>query len=168
MIKPVFKYTKQVDHMDRLNKLVQSLQEYQVNNGILAGIGAHPNSKQGLTVATIAAYNEFGTPNAAHPIPSRPFMRNAYEKFKRYGFVFFERAFKVCFCDAKKERLKATPRTKDFFTLIGLKIQSFMVSHIDENMAPPNAPATIAKKGSAHTLFDTGILKKSISFEVFK
>lgn len=168
MIKPTIKYTKAIDHMDRLHKMIESLQSMQVNNGILSGIGAHPNSKKGLTVATIAAYNEFGTPNNLHPVPSRPFMRNAYNTFKQSGFDFFKRAFDACFFDAKNHVVKAVPRGKDFFTLLGMKIQSLMVANIDSNMPPPNSPATIAQKGSSHTLFSTGILKKSISFEVVK
>jgi len=41
-------------------------------------------------------------------------------------------------------------------------IKSLIVEAIDDGMPPPNAPATIAKKGFDHPLIETGEMRDSI------
>ncbi len=41
-----------------------------------------------------------------------------------------------------------------------------ILATIDSNIPPPNAPATIAKKGSSKTLFDTGEMYGSVESEL--
>lgn len=159
MIKPTFKGKHLISDTGELIKRLEMMRSHHVKNGVLTGIGAHPNSKQGATVAAIAAWNEFGTPR----IPMRPFMRNAYAEFKS-AVQFVTDALKATVFCKDGERLRKTPNVKQFFDVCGLKIQSLMIGQIDRGVPPPNTLETVMRKGSDHTLFDTGILKKSLSF----
>ena len=54
--------------------------------------------------------------------------------------------------------------------LYGLGLGEKVVADVQRKIValkdPPNAPSTIAKKGSANPLIDTGRLRQSIDFEV--
>jgi len=163
MIKPTFKGKHLISDTPELIKRLEMLKSHYVKNGVLTGIGAHPSSKAGATVAAIAAWNEYGTPR----IPSRPFMRNAYGVFKSDVKFIVDAMKAVVFCK-DGERLRKNPNVKQFFDVCGLKIQSLMIAQIDQGVPPANAASTIVRKGSGHTLFDTGILKKSLAFETVK
>lgn len=153
-----------------LIKALEKLKSHHVKNGVLSGTGVHPNSKS-ATVAMIAAWNEFGTPT----IPSRPFMRLAYDAFgenKKFLLAML-RSF-VC---KSGGGVRKNPRVDAFFQIMGLKIQSLMDFYISSNIAPENAESTKARKnslvradktGNPQTLIDTGILRKSLSYEVIK
>ena len=43
-----------------------------------------------------------------------------------------------------------------------MKLQELIVDEIDSNTPPPNAESTAKKKGSSHTLVDTGQLRASV------
>lgn len=102
-------------------------------------------------MVVIAAANEFGT----RTIPSRPFMRRAFQRNltklndligSTYGSVITGRL-----------------STRRGLAIIG----EFMTSEIKREITilrrPPNAPATIARKGSSNPLIDTGQLRASIA-----
>ena len=55
------------------------MKERTVKAGILKSAGKHDNSKKGLSVATIAAYNEYGTATA----PERPAFRASFAKNRK-------------------------------------------------------------------------------------
>ena len=52
--------------------------------------------------------------------------------------------------------------------LIGMKGQALMRQRIVDIDTPPNAPATIAKKGSSSPLQDTGEMLREIDYRVRK
>ena len=167
MITPRFKGAHLISDTGELVKRLEMLKSHHVKNGVLTGIGAHPDSKAGATVAAIAAWNEYGTPR----IPSRPFMRNAYGVFKSDVKFIVDALKAVVFCK-DGERLRKNPNVKAFFDVCGLKVQSLMVAQIDNGQLQRGALSTVlakeAKGGSDTPLFDTGILKKSLSFETVK
>lgn len=163
MIKPTCKMKHTRSDTGELIKALDKLKSMHVKNGVIAGTGAHPNSKAGATIAAIAAWNEFGTPR----IPSRPFMRNGYRAFK-LDVAFVMQAMRACVFTKAGDHLRKNTNVKQFFEVCGMKIQSLMVAQIDSNLPPANSEATIAKKGSSHTLFDTGALKQSLSYEVVR
>ena len=108
----------------------------------------------GQAIAEYAAYNEFGTEN----IPERSFMRSTFDENlsgikqdmdRRYGQV-----------------LKGELDVSRALGLIGLRHQDQIKDKIGSNLPPPNAPATIEKKGSSKTLIDTGAMKNSIHYLV--
>lgn len=104
-------------------------------------------------VAEYAAYNEFGTSE----IPSRPFMRMATEEHAEEVASFME------------EQAKAVINGGDAmsaFNSIGEYQVEMVRQTIESGSFAPNAPSTIARKGSSTPLVDTGRMLDSIEFMV--
>lgn len=106
----------------------------------------------GTPVAAVAAWNEFGTPT----IPERAFFRGALHGSER----------------AISPILRAGIDPKDMALddrtagLIGEVMKARIQSSIVALRDPPNAPATIARKGSSSPLVDTGVLHGSVDYRV--
>lgn len=135
-----------------LREFIRQMQIAKVTEVV---VGVHQgDSNDGQQIAEYAAYNEFGTEN----IPERSFMRSAFDENlssikqdmdARYGQV-----------------TRGEINVKDALGLVGLRHQDQIKNKIDTNIPPPNAPATIAAKGSSRTLIDTGAMKNSIHYIV--
>jgi hypothetical protein len=105
-------------------------------------------------VAEYATYNEYGT----REIPSRPFMAMSFD----------ENVSKIT-NDARAgmRRITSGASTVDReLNIIGMKHQNRVQAKIRQGVPPPNAPSTIAKKGSAKTLVDTGVMLNSVTYSV--
>lgn len=110
--------------------------------------------KPGLSMPEIAAQNEYGTSR----IPARPFMStavdanrgtiNGYIK-KQYGLIL----------DGKTTVNKA-------LGLIGQLMTGLIQKRIRQIVYPPNAPSTIARKGSSKPLIDFGQMVQSVRYVV--
>ena len=125
--------------------------------GVKAGYfegDAYPPDRGGLELAKNALIQEFGS--SVNNIPSRPFMRNAVDKDEAK----WARALQ----DGMEKELSLRQCMKQ----VGVEMQNSIADSIDEMQDPPNAPATIRKKGSNHPLINTGLLKNSVSYEVIK
>ena len=105
--------------------------------------------------ATKAAINEYGTSK----IPQRPFMRTATS---RYGKSWGSKSAK-----AVQSVMKGMPISQ-VTELIGMQMKSDISSTLTNGPWTPNAPSTIAKKGSSRPLIDTGELRASITYKVEK
>jgi hypothetical protein len=127
-----------------------------VKVGILAAEGSESaNKSPGLTVIDVATFNEFGL-----GVPERSFVR---------GYV--DENENLIRNDIKKLALlivQGKKTTEDALGLLGMKVQGEMQKRISEGIDPPNAPSTIAKKGSSKPLIDTGQLRASITYKVEK
>lgn len=101
-----------------------------------------------------AVYNEFGT---SRGIPERPFIRNAVRGSKSSYLSLMKRgALRIVRGDLSKRRV---------LEQLGLKA----VGDIQRGMPgtpPPNAPSTVAQKGSSATLVDTGQMRQSVTHKV--
>ena len=143
-----------------LSKLAQD-KVIKVRAGVLEGA----KTTDGKSVATYAAYNEFGTDN----IPARPFMRNTLtresENWERGLGAFLARGM------TPEEALKA----------VGARMAEDIRKTIDESIdIEENAPSTVRKKtrkatggqkGETDTprpLVDKGNLRRSINWEIEK
>ena len=143
-----------------LSKLAQD-KVIKVRAGVLEGA----RTTDGKSVATYAAYNEFGTDN----IPARPFMRNTLtresENWERGLGVYLGRGM------TPEEALRA----------VGARMAEDIRKTIDESIdIEENAPSTIKKKtrkltggekGATDTprpLVDKGNLRRSIQWEIEK
>ena len=104
----------------------------------------------GEGVPSVAFWQEFGTLK----IPKRPFMRNAIAKYKGRWIAAFKASAQG---DAPAETILGR---------VGEVMRGDVVKSIGDTTEPPNAPATIAQKGSSHPLIDTGFLRQSVSFEI--
>lgn len=136
-----------------LRRLAERLQrgDTQVLVGVPTGAGSY---EDGLTIATVAAVNEFGS--ADGKIPARPFLHPAIQE----GAPMFRRIAELRLPDViagKENLLKALHQ-------MGTLGVSLVQEKITDIRTPPNAPSTIAKKGSSKPLIDTGALRQSIDY----
>lgn len=124
---------------------------------IFVGIPASKDEpRDGSSMVMIAAVNEFGSMDGR--IPQRSYLRSTLEEKKDEIIRTLESAYK----GVADLRLKAS----DARSLVGLKVSSLVRQKIVAIRTPPNAPATIRKKGSSNPLIDTGRLRQSIAFVV--
>lgn len=117
-------------------------------------IDAGIHSDSGLTVANVADANEFGTST----IPERSFMRTTLKEKKKQIIALQKKLL--------KKIQSGEMSTEQALGLVGEFTADLVSQKIVAIKSPPNAPATIAAKGSSNPLVDTGQLKNSITYEV--
>lgn len=109
-----------------------------------------------MTLGEIAQVNEFGSRDGR--IPARPFMRNTWDALKPELRALQRRTL---------ERIAAgTMGVEQGLGLIGEWFAGAVKKTITAGVPPPNAPRTIALKGSSKPLIDTGQLRQSITHVV--
>jgi hypothetical protein len=114
-------------------------------------------------VSMYAAKNEFGS--YSEHIPSRPFMRTTFTQGNHLEII-RKRAYQIF-----NEIAETNRGAKEGLTKLGLFAAGRVKKNIrDGNFTPnpPNAPSTIAAKGSDQQLFDTGLMTQSITAWVDK
>jgi len=107
--------------------------------------------KAGLPVAQVAFWNEFGTSRA----PARPFFRNYISEHSDEWPAALGAALKLSNYD-----------TKQAFAIVGTVIKDGIVKSIVDTNSPALSPVTIARKGFAKPLIDTGVMQRSVDFVV--
>lgn len=140
-----------------LKKLTQQFEreEMQILVGVPEGAGSYDSEGgQQLTIATIAAVNEFGTADGR--IPARPFLSTAIEE----GAPKFVRTVEL----GLPKVLSGEQPMSWLMHRVGNIAKGEVQQKITDIKNPPNAPATIAKKGSSNPLIDTGALRNSIDY----
>lgn len=116
--------------------------------GVLDGV-KHPHG-DGITVAQVMAYNEFGT----ETIPERSMLRHTLRtKRRKYVGVMKKLTGKII-----KGELSALQARG----ILGEVVQSDVQKRIVELREPPNAASTIAKKKSSNPLMDSGTMRQSV------
>ena len=110
----------------------------------------------GMTIGDIGSIHEFGAPSAG--IPQRSFIRGWYDE--RQAFI----------ADTLRTQLRAVIAGKrpieQAAERIALAFEGDVKRRIAQNIPPPLAPATIARKGSSVALIDTGQLRNAIRGQV--
>lgn len=131
----------------KIKREVLKAAQLEVAVGILEG-----TNSDGTSIAEYATYNEFGT----ETIPSRPFMRTAFDE--NVATI----ANDMDAQGAKVVTGQAT--TRQALTIIGQKQADRIKNTITgRNFLPMNSPRTIAaKKGSTKTLVDTGAMVNAV------
>lgn len=116
----------------------------------VSGAAQEPASNVDIAIA-----NEFGTDT----IPERSFMRASFDNNTMKYIDQFARGARAIY-DGKAG-------VKQILDMLGMQAASDMRNLIrsGSGVPPPNAPATIARKGSSHTLVDTGQMINSVSNE---
>lgn len=112
----------------------------------------------GLTVGEIAVISEFGS--ADGQVPERSTIRAAFDQHHR---DYYEATKKL-----KLAVLLGKVTSRKALNLIGLMMESDIRTKYTEGGVPlvPNAPSTIARKGSSHPLIDTGQTRASVTHVV--
>jgi len=98
----------------------------------------------------VGAVNEFGTKR----IPARPFIRTTYDDNRGMLFELIDRQY--------DRILRGRATAKMALERIGEWLEGKTKKKIVDIQAPPNAPSTIAKKGSSNPLIDTSQMRQSI------
>lgn len=114
------------------------------------GFFSEDNTAEGLFIASIAFWNEYGTKH----IPSRPAIRNWLDS-KRRKIAEFKKTLLNQIYDGFSNSDLALKRLGEF-------AQGEIKQSIINLKLPPNAPATIARKGSSNPLIDTGRMVASV------
>lgn len=110
----------------------------------------------GDTVAGYATKNEFGSEDGR--VPERSFLRSTVDGNEaRYTSELEAAVGKV---------VDGSANIGQAFGLVGAKVARDVQQTIRDMTSPPNAPRTIAMKGSSHPLIDTGRMLQSIDYEV--
>lgn len=132
-----------------------------------ADIEEASESKRPLTLVEIGSVHEFGTKDGK--IPERSFLRGTLDKKESaYGKALtgaLQRALDEVSIDGIGDVAGAFARQLD---VLGLRVVRDVQTTIRDSGPgwPPNAPLTIALKGSSKPLIDTGRLRQSIRHAV--
>jgi len=144
---------KDIDH--GWSAIVKEFAKYKtphVKVGVLSSAPADKKTKANL--ASIAAYNEFGTSR----IPARPFMAQTFDQ--NYSEI-------RSFIESESGKIIDLKQTiPGALSKIGLFYQAKTQAQITRGEFVPNSPLTIKMKGSSKPLIDTGRLRQSINHEV--
>ncbi len=137
--------------LETLSKTKQGI----VRVGVLADKGGSEAKTQNsaLSVLDVAIFNEFGL-----GVPERSFIR-AYVDENKAKIQTWIRVLAKQIADGKLEPKQALEQ-------LGLKVQGGIQARIAKGVPPPNAEATIRRKGSSKPLIDTGQLRSSITYQV--
>ena len=141
---------------DRDLGLKAFIRQLEVARTVEVAVGIHADAmSDGKSIAFYAACNEYGTDN----IPSRPFMRTAFD----------ENVSKIkADMDSQAGEVMAGRATvRQALARIGMNHKDRVQRTIsDRNFLPKNAPSTIARKKSQHTLIDTGAMLSQVHYRV--
>lgn len=107
-----------------------------------------------MTVAAIGFVHEFGSTH----IPERSFIRSTTSGKKKEIITLQKQLL--------KKIVNGDMTVEKGLGILGDFVRGEIQQRIVDIKEPPNSPATIARKGSANPLIDTGQLKGSITFEV--
>jgi len=136
---------------DAIKDEVTKARGSSVNVGVLSDSDPHP--EDGADMVLIAAANEFGTDT----IPARPFLRGAFNANQRGLTQTASRLFGLI--------LEGKLTSKRALGILGEEHQGQVQEYMTALDTPPNAPRTVAQKGSANPLVDEGRLRASIRWE---
>lgn len=142
-----------------LDRLRPQLEGLEVTVGIQSTQGAElVETEDGAPVnlATVATVNEYGSADGR--IPSRPFMRTSARRFGKKWL----KAFRL----RLKEAIVGRRTVVQAASIVGNIARADVQMTITRGPWKPNAPYTIARKGSTRPLIDTGQMRQSIRYEV--
>lgn len=142
-------------YKDAIKKL-QALAGKTLKVGILSDAGVNEKTETGTLIAEYACYNEFGTKD----IPARSFIGSTCdEQSKKW--------------DAMVDKMKIDPSysVERLLGTLGAQMVGDIQEKIGSNVSPENRPSTIYRKTKGKmtkttTLIDTGVMRKSINFEI--
>lgn len=145
-----------ISRVDELMDALEGLYEYKIQIGIFGDMEGGASHGEDDTVLDIAITHEFGL--SARNIPERSFIRAGYDTYLSDITAEAEKLIN------QVVYLKLNPQV--FFETLGHIIVGFIQRYLTDLDTPPNAPATIALKGSSNPLIDTGQLRDSIQYKV--
>lgn len=147
----------QIQNRNNIPQIIQSLKElrkYEIEVGIFGG--------QGAEYVMIAAVHEFGVTirkgSGSIVIPERSFLRSTFDEKQDEWVKFVKKQMEHLL------NLRINART--LCERLGAKMVADIQEKLTDLDTPPNAPATIAQKGSSNPLIDSGGLRMRITYKV--
>ena len=120
------------------------------NKSLEVGFFEVSKYENGVYVASVASFNEYGTAK----IPPRPFFRNAIAKNSNK------------WNDILTNELRNSVDVELAYNRVGEVAKGDIVESIMQTNTPPNSPLTIAKKRSSKPLVDTSFMRSSVNYKV--
>ena len=118
------------------------------------GFFATAKYADGISVASVARHNEFGTKSG---VPARPFMRPAIHRNYENLVDLLHRKY--------TEAIRNNDDTMNVLVQFGMYCQGLIQEQIINTWEPPNAPSTIKRKGFNAPLRDTKVMLHSVSHQ---
>ena len=132
----------------------------QVAVGFPRGPATSAQYPDGTSVVDVAFWNNYGTKNqdGGDHIPARRFMDIAGKK----SIQELSPILKKLIPRLNEGKMKFN----DIGEIVGQKAVAIFKREITELSEPPNAPATIERKGSSNPLIDTGLMRQTVTFDI--
>lgn len=158
------KLTVSKDRLDEVLKSIHSLTDQEVVVGFpetTANNTTGPGGKRegDINNPSLAYLHEFGSP--ANNIPARPFLVPGVATVRDQVAAVLVRGVKKALAGDKNACATALQQA-------GLVAQGAVQQKIVDGPFVPNAPMTIALKGSSRPLIDTGAMRQAVSYVVRK
>lgn len=120
------------------------------------GTPTTPPKPTGMTVAALGVIHEFGVPSRG--IPSRPFMRQTWDKHGESTKRLIRQMFKLLM----ENKIKLYPALGK----IGAYYEGQVKTTIRNGVFQSNSAATVRAKKSSKPLIDTGLMRASVTHKV--
>lgn len=140
--------------------------QYSIKVGIMGASSQRQNGDTGKTNAEIGFINEFGKLTGFPKIPPRSFLRMPLTLYLA-DYLASKKSFSKQAVDQAVKEGKLLELAKKVGIVAEEVIQEAFATRGFGNWAP-NAPYTIARKGSDSPLIDTGELRRSITSKAEK
>lgn len=141
---------------EAIKKRIPTLAGKLLKVGVLESAGMHKTASIGgkvLSMAELATVHEYGL-----GVPQRSFIRSTVTEQ--------EQAIRATLRKVGDRVLMGKMTAEQGLRVLGEDIKSKIQRKITTGPFVPNAPSTIARKGSSRPLIDTGSLRASISYEI--
>lgn len=140
----------------KLQKAFRQAKAAYVKAGVM-GTAARAGDHTGMTNARLAAIHEYGLSSApARPFIGPPFRRKRAEFIKKV-----QKAYREALDTSNPQLIMHE------LALIGQEMAADIKGWVTQGMnLAPNAPSTIAMKGSSRPLVDTGSMINSVTYQV--
>ncbi|MED4551218.1 hypothetical protein P9305_00705 [Lysinibacillus capsici] len=144
------------NNIPRVIQSLKDLKKYDIEVGIFGSSGAE--------YVMIAEVQEFGITirkeRGSIVIPERSFLRSTFDDKNNEWFKFMRKQM--------EHVINGRINAQMLCERLGAKMVGDIQEKLTDINSPPNAPATIAKKGSSNPLIDTGGLRQRITYKVVR
>ena len=137
----------------RILDSAKGLTEKGVVAGFPKGRLNTPHYENGESIIDVAIKNNYGM-----GVPQRDFMTPSSKKWMK----FFSESLDI----VRRDMLDNKLDSDKFLKAMGQKGSDIISKEIIALDTPPNAPSTIAKKGSSNPLVDTGAMSRSTTWQI--
>lgn len=147
---------------DKIQAKMQEIKTKFVVIGVTEKKGTQPHTGRDASIAEVAFWNEYGTSK----IPERPFLRSSVDVNREA----IQKTTADIYLQVQADKLSVDAG----LTKLGFMMKEFIQRRINTAMewATPLSPYTVARKkglrGPNQPLIDSGLLLRSIDFEVKK